>query len=234
MYLACTLIEMGFDLVPRTSADRPDTQINFGSRSIWIEATASSAGIGDDAVPGYSEREDSIEWIRIPEEQMILRLTNSFYKKCQSYERHFSSGLISKNDVFVIAINGFDVPHIRPEDDIPYIVKFVLPFGDLTIAFDIKEMKLIDEFYKYRDHIQKRLGSPVPTTAFQNPSYSFVSGVIYSTAELWNLPACLGCDFLFVYNPLANQVLDKRWMGRGKYIWVEDDQLRFDKSSKST
>ena len=92
MYLACTFIEIGFDLVPRKSAYGPDIQINLEDRSLWIEATAPGAGIGDDAVPGYSRLEDSIEFIRVPEEQMILRLTNSFYKKCQRYAEYVSNG----------------------------------------------------------------------------------------------------------------------------------------------
>jgi hypothetical protein len=134
--------------------------------------------------------------------------------------------------VFVIAINGFDIPHIFSEDEIPYIVKSVLPFGDLTVTLDIKEMKPIDEFYAYRGHIQKRSGANVSTKAFQDPTYAFVSGVLYSTAELWNLPRCLGSDFLVVHNPIANQRLDKAWISRGRYFWVEDDQLRFKKDSE--
>jgi hypothetical protein len=176
MYLACTLIEMGFDLVPRKTSFGPDIQIKLNNKRVWIEATAPDAGIGDDAVPGYSNLEDSIQFIQVPEEQMILRLTNSFYKKCNSYEKYVSSGLISKNDAFVIAINGFDIPHILGEDEIPYIVKSILPFGNLTVTIDIDEMKPIDQFYQYRSHIQKKSGANVPTKAFQDPFYAFVAG----------------------------------------------------------
>jgi hypothetical protein len=233
MYLACTLIEMGFQLIPRTSSYGPDIQINLNGRNLWIEATAPDAGTGDDAVPGYPNSDDFIQWTRVPEEQIILRLTNSLYKKCQKYHEYVSSGLVSENDLFVIAINGFDVPHISSEDEIPLIVKSVLPFGDLTITLDINEMKPTDEFYKYREYIQKKSGANVLTKTFQDPSYSFISGLIYSTAELWNRPIRLGEDFLFVHNPIANQILDKGWIGRGKYIWVEGDQLKFARSRDS-
>lgn len=233
MYLACTLLELGFDLVPRNSAYGPDIQINLHDKRVWIEATAPDAGFGGDVVPGYSELENSIQFIQVPEEQMILRLTNSFYKKCQRYEKYASSGLISNNDVFVIAINGFDIPHILGEDEIPYIVKSVLPFGNLTVSIDIEEMKPTEQFYQYRGHIQKKSGSEVPTKAFQDPSYSFVAGILYSTAELWNLPRSLGEDFLFVHNPTANQGLDKGWISRGRSTWVEDNQLRFKKNEES-
>lgn len=233
MYLACTFIEMGFELIPRLSSYGPDILINLNGRKIWIEATAPSAGSGKDAVPGYSNSDDSIEVIRVPEEQIILRLTNSFHKKCQKYDEYVSSELISKNDAFVIAINGFDIPHIFSEDEIPYIVKSVLPFGDFTITLDVDEMKTLDQFYQYRGHIQKRSGANIPTKAFQDSSFSFVSGVIYSTTELWNLPKNLGSDFLFVHNPITDQVLDKGWIGRGRYIWVEGDQLKFNNINKS-
>jgi hypothetical protein len=233
MYLACTLIEMGFDLVPRKSAYGPDIRIKLNNRSLWIEATAPDAGIGADAVPSYSNLEDSIEFIRIPEEQMILRLTNSFYKKCQKFNEYVSSGLISKNDIFVIGINGFDIPHILGEDEIPYIVKSVLPFGNLTVTIDIEKMEPTEQFYQYRGHIQKKSGANVPTKAFQDLSYSFVAGVLYSAAELWNHPTSLGEDFLFVHNPITNQELDKGWMKRGRSVWVEDNQLRFKKNGES-
>jgi hypothetical protein len=233
MYLACTLNELGFNLIPRKSAYGPDIQIKLNDRSLWIEATAPDAGIGADAVPGYSNLEDSIEFIRVPEEQIILRLTNSFYKKCQRYNEYVSSGLISKNDIFVIGINGFDIPHILGEDEIPYIVKSVLPFGNLTVTIDIEKMEPMEEFYQYRGHIQKKSGANVPTKAFQDPSYSFVAGVLYSTAELWNHLPSLGEDFLFVHNPITNQELGKEWIKRGRSVWVEDNQLRFKKNGES-
>jgi hypothetical protein len=214
MYLTCTLIDMGFNLIPRKSSYGPDIQIDLNGKSLWIEATAPNAGSGDDAVPGYSEN----EVIQVPEEQIILRLTNSFYKKCKMYEEYVKSRLILKNDVYVIAINGFDVPHILGENEIPYIAKSVLPIGDFSVTFNIDEMRPIDEFYKYRGNIHKKSGANVSTKAFQDPNYSFVSGVLYSTAELWNLPASLGSDFIFVHNPIANQTLDKKSISRGIYF----------------
>jgi len=233
MYLACAFLELGFDLIPRKSSYGPDIQIDMHGRKLWIEATAPDAGIGDDAVPGYSRSDDSVEWIRVPEEQIILRLTNSFYEKCKSYEGYVSSGFISKNDAFVIAINGFNVPYILSDTEIPYIIKSVLPFGDLAITFDISDMKPIDEFYEHRDNIQKKSGASVPTKAFQNPANDFVSGLLFSTAELWNLPSYLGFDFRFLHNPLAKQPLDKEWIGRGREYWVEGDQLRWKKITES-
>ena len=233
MYLACVLIEAGFELVPRVSSYGPDIQINLNNKRVWIEATAPDAGVGEDAVPGNSNFENSIQFIRVPEEQLILRLTNSFYKKCKRYEEYVSSGLVAKNDVFVIAINGFDIPYILTEDEIPYIVKSVLPLGNLTVTIDIDEMKPTDQFYQYRGHIQKKSGANVPTKAFQDPTYSFVAGVLYSTVELWNQPPSLGEDFLFVHNPTTRQGVDKDWIRRGRSLWVEDNQLRFKRNGES-
>jgi hypothetical protein len=234
MYLASTFIEMGFDLVPHTSAYGPDIQINLKGKNLWIEAIAPDAGNGDDAVPmPQIYTGGDVEWMRVPEEQIILRLTNAFYKKCQKYQGYVSSGLIAKNDIYVIAVNGFDIPYAFGEDEIPYIVKSVFPFGNLTISLDMKDMKPVDEFYTYRGYIQKKSGANVPTIGFQNPSYSFVSGVLYSISELWNLPVSQGNDFLFIHNPLADQKLEKGWIGRGKSFWVEGDQLRFTKNSEN-
>lgn len=227
MYLSCAFLELGFDLLPRKSSYGPDIQIALNNKKVWVEATAPDEGNGDDAVPGYSNTSETIEWTRVPEEKIILRLTNSFFKKRKSFEEYISSGIVSENDICVIAINGFDIPHIFTETEIPYIVKSVLPFGDLSITLDINEMKPTNEFYTYRDNIQKRSGAPVSTKAFQDPANNFISGLLYSTAELWNLPSSLGFDFRFLHNPLAKQSLDKKWIGRGMEFWVENNQLKW-------
>jgi hypothetical protein len=85
-------------------------------------------------------------------------------------------------------------------------------------------MKPIDTFFSYRGHIQKRSRAYVSTKAFQNPDFSSISGIIFSIADLWNLPNRLGDDFLFVHNPIAEHKLDIDWLGKGKVFWLEEVQ----------
>ena len=224
MYLACTFIEAGFNLIPRKCSYGPDIHFKYNRKNFWVEATAPDAGSGIDAVPGYPE---GCNVIRVPEEQILLRLTNSIHEKSQKYIEYLDLGLISGEDIYIIAINGYDIPSIRQSDEIPFIVKSVLPFGNLTVTIDIDKMKSIDTFYSYRGYIKKRSGANVPTKTFQNPDFSYISGIIFSIADLWNLPQSLGCDFLFVHNPLAKHRIDLDWLCKGKVFWVEENQLKF-------
>jgi hypothetical protein len=230
MYLACGFIQLGFELIPRRSSYGPDIQIKLNNRNIWIEATAPDAGKGADALILHDSSE---AFIQVPEEQIILRLANSISKKCQKYAEYISSNTISANDAYVIALNGFNIPYAFADDEIPYIVKSVLPFGNLTVTYDFQSEKVIKQFYQYRNHIQKKSKSKVPTTTFQDPAYSFISGVIYSRAELWNLPTTIGDDFLFIHNPIATPGLEKQWFGRGVSFWLEDNQLKYISNSRS-
>ena len=232
MYLACTLIESGFDLIPRKCAYGPDIHFIYHKKNFWIEATAPDAGSGVDAVPGNSRNSNGF---RVPEEQIILRLTNSINKKNRKYKEYLASGLISGEDVFIIAINGSDIPYIGSdfEDEPPFIAKSVLPIGDLTASIDFKIMKPVDTFYSYRGHIEKRSGANVSTRAFQNPDFSYISGIIFSIAGIWKLPKSLGYDFSFVHNPLAEQKIALDWLRKGRTIWVEDNQLKFKTLNKS-
>lgn len=224
MYLACALLQNGFELIPRHSPNSPDIHIRFQDRDVWIEATAPDAGIGADALAPI---DNSVGFIKVPEEQIILRLTNSIQKKCQKYQEYVSLGLISSNDVYLLGINGFDIPFsLMDKGDIPFIAKSVFPFGDMVVTIDTGQDKVIDQGYKYRKHIQKKSSSFVPTTTFQDPSYSFLSGIIYSRAELWNLPRFFGDDFLYVQNPIADQKLETNWLGCGMAFWLEGRQLK--------
>jgi len=81
-------------------------------------------------------------------------------------------------------------------------------------------------FYQFRGHLQKKSGTNISTRIFQNPAYSFISGILYSKVDLWNKPTSLGDDFIFLHNPLASQKLDIGWLNKGRYIWLEDNQIK--------
>lgn len=228
MYLACTLIEMGFDLIPRKTTYGPDIQIRLDNRRLWIEATAPGAGTGKDAVPGYPGPSESVEWMIIPEEQIILRLTNSFDTKCKEYEKYVSSGLVSSDDACVIAVNGFDIPHVLDNEEIPCMVKSVFGIGDLAVSLDMKNMQPVGQRYLPRKHIQKKSGSTVLTTRFP----PFVSGILYSDAGPLTPPIPLGSEFVFIHNPRATQELGKGWICEGRSFWVENNQLRARRNSE--
>ena len=71
MYLAYSLAELGFQLVPPESNRRPDICVLLDDKNVWIEATVPSAGSGDDAVPQLDLLEDTLEFVVVPEEKIV-------------------------------------------------------------------------------------------------------------------------------------------------------------------
>src|SRR3990172_3898191 len=78
MYLCCTLIHMGFEIVPKKDSEGPDIQIKLrNGQSLWIEATLTRPGTGADAVP----EEPLDEVYSPPGEKYLLRFLNSIDTK---------------------------------------------------------------------------------------------------------------------------------------------------------
>ena len=136
-----------------------------------------------------------------------------------------SKGIVSEQDYLIIAVNGRRVPYIFLEDEIPYIVRAVLPFGDPYITIDIDDNQIINQGYYHRSKIKKISGSEVATKSFLNPEYSSISALLYSSADLWNFTQKPGREFIFLHNKLATKHLVKGWQKIGREFWVEDDRL---------
>jgi len=92
--------------------------------------------------------------------------------------------------------------------DIPYFIQAFLPFGNLSALWDTKTGEIDKTFYEKRENVAKVKGSSVPTTAFLNPEFSFVSAVLHSGVDCVNRPDILGDDFIVLHNPTAKHPLD--------------------------
>ena len=223
MYLACAFLDFGFELTPRGQHEGPDLKIRDGDSIIWVEAVVITSGTEVDAVPQFEITEEVVEE---PTDKMLLRLTNAISRKKKQLEQHQKKGIVGENDAYIIAVNGFQVFQTFSGDEIPYIVQSVFPFGDIYNVINVMTMEILDAGYKYRDKIIKKSGALVSTKAFLEDSFSGVSGILYSGAELWNLPEFYGSDFVFVHNLMANSKLQHDWMPMGISYWVEEDKLK--------
>lgn len=221
MYLTCSLMDLGFQVVPYRGGG-PDVKLDFGSKCVWIEAVAPGPGIGADKV---EEIEHSVEFFRVPEEQIVLRFQSAIGEKARKARKYLEDKTISPTEPFVIAINGYDIPHARSDDEIPYAIQAVLPIGLPSITFDIKSGDPTHYGYENRRFIEKKSGSPVSTTSFYDREYSVVSGLLYSNVGAYNLLEA-GRDFVFLHNPLADNPLPLGWIDRGHEYWIEDGNLR--------
>jgi type I restriction enzyme S subunit len=158
MYLGCLFKDFGFNLQKKTKKEGPDLHLRWNNSSIWVEATAPESGTGANAVPDYKFNEVSDQ----PVEQIILRLTSAIQKKFEMYKGYIGKGIIKPDDFYIIAINGGRIRHAIMEQGIPYVVKSVLPFGNLVLTYSKDTMKNVDSHYEYRDTITTANGGLVP------------------------------------------------------------------------
>lgn len=222
MYLGVQLLERGFNLVPKKSSGGPDFHIMLDGKNLWIEATAPEDGKGNDAVPSIY---DINRFSPVPEDKIILRFTNAIAEKLKKKEEYINKGIINSNDAFVIALNGRGINMTILEGPLPAIVRSVYPIGDYSITIDVNTLKSVREGYQTKFEVIKQSGSHVRTDTFLDPNYSGISGILYSSAALWDMPTIPGCEFIYIDNFIATTHLNTAWLGIGKSCYKEENHL---------
>jgi type I restriction enzyme S subunit len=218
MYLACALMDHGYQLAPKGSEAGPDMCILHSGQRIWVEAVAPSPGKGADAVPlpqlGRAEY--------VPEGKIILRLRSAIEQKWQQYLSHVANGHISSADPYIIAINGGYIPHASAVGSgLPYIVQAVSRLGPRYVSLDRETLEIRGQGYSHLPFVQKVKGTQIPTGIFVDGGYDGVSGVLYSGAWILNLPARHGSEFVFVHNAQAVNPMSRDWVS-GTEFWSEE------------
>lgn len=213
MYLACTLQDTGKKLLPKTRRRGPDIEIKSVDLSpIWVEAVTASAGYGEDRVP--LPELDSEMFLLVPEERIVLRYATAIDAKHKKYIQYRNDNIIGEAEPYVIAVNGNKVPY-STDDEIPYIIQAVLPFGLPTVQINWDAPDQSIHGYEYRPKIKKIKGCDVPTDIFLRKEYEGISGVIFSNVGIRNFHSKMGNDFIFVHNPLALNQLPEGWLKVG-------------------
>lgn len=222
MYLGVSLLRIGFDLQPRSISEGPDLQISLGENNLCVEAIAPDEGTGPDAVP---KLEDHNRFEPVPDEKIILRFTNAISEKWKALRKYQEKDIISNEDHFVIAVNGHGIQMVMFDSPIQTIIKAVYPIGDPVVTINTKTMEIESEEYKPRYKIKKNSGADVDTNTFLDPSFSDISGVLYSKASIFDPIDHLGDDFLYIHNSIAERNMDLGWLGIGIECFVDGDEL---------
>jgi type I restriction enzyme S subunit len=228
MYLAVTLLDLGFPLRPRRELGKegPDICISLAETNIWIEAIACGASPSDNAESEDGFDENGFETI---DESVILRYTSVINEKFRKYEQYLNKGIVSNREPFLIAVNGsrvaFSLPDNNPPDMIPNIVKAVMPFGNYTIVVDRETNQIVKDGYHYRNDIIKSTGNRVSTDVFLSQEYAGISAILFSNIDISNLPEKFGDDLLFFRNPIALNPLLAGWLRRGIEYRLEGNRV---------
>lgn len=214
MYLGCTLLEAGRTLMPVADRQRqggqPDLCVLDGNRRIWIEAVAPEGGdSGPDQILRPVPINEGGGLIAAPIRQAQLRTSGVFWTKSRKIRRYIKEGVISPEDVRIIAISASRFGIYVSEHPLPLIMTTLFPIGDAFLSINRDTGDVIEEGFHAAPFILREV-EPIPRTAFLDERFADISGVIWSRIGVGNLSRQVR-PITYVHNPLAQAPLPVSW-----------------------
>lgn len=200
MYLCNVLLQKGLSLSYHR-INNPDFIVKYNSAndSLYIECTAITKGISTnpDGVPELTYG----EFVDVPENEILLRITQVIKEKSRQYCRWYNSGSIDPDIPYIIAINTgeigrFDNPYM------PYVLKALFGITYQYVCINPTESRP-NNVWGSRESIQRSCGGEVAVNAFCNDALSHISGILFSDRMVLSHPNILGADCHIVNNPFA-------------------------------
>ena len=202
MYLTASMIEAQLNVRPHSRG--PDILVELDNQRIWIEATCATSGdpMRPDSVPPKVPDRVSEE----PVDQYVLRIRSSLAAKEEKYKKYIMDGIVSQNDIAIIAINVFRIDGPGPYTD-SHMKRALYGLGDPVVSISRSTREIVDIGHQSEYVVQKSGGAEVNVRPFCDGSMSHISSVLKSLADIWNLPDRLGSDFVLY----PNLVCGNRW-----------------------
>ncbi len=220
MYLGCTLLDVGLELLVSDSDQGPDFHFSISGRDYWVEAIAPGPGelSNADRVPDLmvGDIKKGVEPVtqELPREQIILRLSQALQVKADAFKRYVEKGIVGPDDVRIIAVNGADLGRWG-DSVLPLILTPTYGVGQLTATFGSSYEDPSEQSNTFQEHIQKSSGTVVPMCMFLSEEYAHVSGVLYDRRGLGAYRGRLGCEFRVVPNEFALAPMPANIIRRG-------------------
>lgn len=224
LYLGCTFLENGYELVPLRGENHPDLCIKSKEGIVWIEAVVPKRGTGQDRVPDMVSRKA----MAVPHEQMQLRLLNALVAKKKQFDIwKKNEELIGHNDKYIIAINRGRLEHV--DALLPEILKCLYSAGDCQVKVStlLRRPDLAEESktsWTRKEHIKKKNKEPIKMNFFEDNANASVSAIIYCKEDVLNCPKTpKGKNFALVHNNerIARNPLLKGLLGFVGEEWVK-------------
>ncbi|NVJ27774.1 hypothetical protein HUW62_41845 [Myxococcus sp. AM011] len=247
MYLCAALLDFGFQL-EQLPDDAPDALVRLpDGRPVWFEAVAADAGEPDNpnSVPQLSEL--ALDVVRVgylPEDQIILRITNAIVSKVNQRARRIKRGRVKAEDVYVVAVSAGAVPlAFVAMRDLPIAARAVFPVGHQYFKVNTSSFEVVDSGWTSRmgvikkprpaamSEVQTNASVVVPTTLFADDEHAGISAIVYSDAKVSRHAAerggKWGDDFVLIHNPFARSPLPRGFFPRGREFTAEnsDDDM---------
>ncbi len=194
MYLATSVLRAGQQVECRKHG--PDILLHVDGQRIWIEAVCATSG-----EPG---RKDSVYGLELgkareePTNQYVLRVRNALEEKQKKYRKYFKNGLVTHNDVTVVAVNVYEIDGLSPHID-AHIRKSLYGIGDPILNLD-GQRRATRIHYARIESVRKPSGKSVGLMPFIDRSIMHISALLASDANMDNRPDKLGDDFVLYPN----------------------------------
>jgi len=195
----------------------PDFLLTDGHRRVWLEVVCPEPiGLPQDWLEIQANHVGTV-----PHDAILLRWTSAIKDKTDKLvgsvdgrvRGYLKTGLVTKDDVYVIAVNGSRLRHgpfaaLYGISQFPYAVEAAFPVGPLQFRIDRDSLTSLGHGYQERLHIPKPSGANVPTYAFLDPRNQAVSAI---WAVDFNAGRVIGSQepCALIHNPLATQPLPK-------------------------
>lgn len=184
----------------------PDIRIVVDGKPVWIEAVCPTSGQADkrdsvrELVPGVAQT--------VPFREYALRIRSVLEDKQRKYRKYLKEGIVSGNDITVIAISACGIPFLQFNME-EAIARAVCGLGDKYFYIDGITKKYAGSGRAWNREICKSSGSSVGVIPFLDGGMEHVSAVIGSSADTTTDLREIGSDCVLYRNPTAA----KPWLG---------------------
>ena len=194
---------------------------------MYIEVTACKRGESPNGVPEQNvadiARGESLLVDTIPENEMIIRITQAINDKYKQYKKWLHNvSWISGDSPLVIAVNTGSLGHPEP-GDLPLVLKPLFGIGHRQYRKEAG--RLVDSGWSARPAIGKNNGAQIEAHIFEDLEYAAISAVLYSETRVSDHPQSIGEDCIVVHNPNAKNPIDSKvfsfldqWIAVGENI----------------
>ena len=176
----------GKEFPPRTNSGvGPDFLVMDGERKVWIEVVCPE--------PVQLPK----EWLNIqpntvvsfPHEPILLRWTSAIKVKAERLlgnehrpEGYFASGIVAKEDAYVIAVNSCRLRHgpfpsLMGISQFPFAAEAAFGFGPFQITINKDTLETVGTGYQHRPFVKNRNGAVVPAHTFLDPAFEPISAI---------------------------------------------------------
>jgi hypothetical protein len=144
-----------------------------------------------------------------------MRYTQAIREKRDRFQAYREAGVVSTHDRCIVALNSGGLwPHVEGVG-LPRVLSAVFPIGNERVTLDAKTGKVLRIDHEYRGEILRANGAEIPLTAFLDPEYAQISGIICDSARVTGWRQQGNQRFVSTNNPTATTPLPLGFFGLG-------------------